>query len=430
MVPVTTTRTTSQPLTNWAGNLTYGATVLHEPRTLDEVRELAASRSGLHVLGSRHCFNDIADSAELLTLDHLPTEVDVDTSARTVRVGGAVRYGTLAEALHAQGWAVHNLASLPHISVAGAVATATHGSGDARRNLSAAVAGMEVVTSDGSVQTLTRQDDDLAGAVVHLGALGVVTSVTLDVEPTFDVAQEVYTGLAWATALEHFDELTGSADSVSLFTDWQGDAVAQVWRKSRVTPGWAPRTDLLGASPSTVALHPLPGLDAESTTEQLGVPGPWHERLPHFRMAFTPSNGEELQSEYLVPREHGPAAIEAVRALRDRVTPLLLVSEVRTIASDDLWLSTASRQDSVALHFTWRPMQPEVEALLPVLEEALAPFGSRPHWGKLFSPDVAGAPGRLAELYPRLSDFRALVGRTDARGAFRNAWLERHGLVP
>lgn len=426
---MTTTRT-ERPLTNWAGNHTYGAATVHEPRTLDELRELVATRPRVHVLGSRHCFNDIADSAELVTLEHLPQTMDVDRSTATVRVAGGVRYGTLAEHLHAQGWAVHNLASLPHISVAGAVATATHGSGDRRPNLAAVVAGLELVTSDGSTRRLTRADDDLRGAVVHLGALGAVTAVTLEIEPTFDVAQEVHTDLPWSAALENFDALTSSADSVSLFTDWQGDAVAQVWRKSRVHPEeWSPRTDLFGSVPATHAMHPLPGLDPQSTTEQLGVAGPWHERLPHFRMAFTPSNGAELQSEYLVPREHGPAAIEALRGLRHRITPLLLVSEVRTIAADELWLSTAYRQDSVGLHFTWKPRQAEVEELLPVLEEALAPFAARPHWGKLFSPTVAGAPDRLAELYPRLPDFRALAGRMDPRGAFRNPFLERHGLV-
>ena len=415
------------PLTNWSKNYSYRAATLHEPASLDELRALVATAPRLHALGSRHCFNDIADSAALVTLDGLPTLIEIDGERRTVRVGGGTRYGTLAARLHAAGWAVHNLASLPHISVAGAIATATHGSGDRLQNLSAAVAGLQMVTSDGSVVELTRGDEDLHGAVVHLGALGVVTEVTLDIEPTYDVVQEVSTGLPWDAALAHLDEITSSADSVSLFTDWRGPAVGQVWRKTRAA---ATRpVDLFGAVPATRQVHPLDGVDPVSTTEQLGVPGAWHERLPHFRMAFTPSKGDELQSEYLVARADAVAALEAVRALSDVVSPLLLISEVRTVAADDLWLSTAYQRESVAIHFTWRQVQAEVEAVLPRLEEALVPFAARPHWGKLFSASVAGAPDRLSEIYPRLTDFQALAERLDPRHAFRNDFLARHVLT-
>ncbi len=419
--------------TNWAGNLTYGATVVHHPRSVAELAEVVARAPRIRALGSRHCFNDLADSAELVSLDRLAEEIEVDAEARTVRVGGGVRYGTLATDLHRRGWAVHTMASLPHISVAGAVATATHGSGDRSGNLASAVRGLEMVTSDGTQVHLTTRAE-LDGAVVGLGALGVVTALTLAVEPTFDVAQQVDTLLPWEVALEHLDEITASADSVSLFTDWTGDTVAQVWRKTRVPTGSPagavaePRR--FGATPATVEVHPLPDVDPRATTAQLGVPGPWHERLPHFRMEFTPSHGDELQSEYLVPREHAAAALRSVRAIADRVAPLLLVSEVRTVAADQLWMSTAYRRPSVALHFTWRPGQGAVEAVLPTLERALAPFDPRPHWGKLFTADGAGAPERIAELYPRLGDFRSLVARTDPRGAFRNAFLDRHGLTP
>lgn len=417
------TTTTPGPLRNWAKNHTYRAEALHQPSTLEALQELVASAPHIRALGSRHCFNDIADSDALVSLERMPEVVEVDEASRTVRVSGGIRYGTLAGALHARGWAVHNLASLPHISVAGAVATATHGSGDRSGNLATAVRGMEIVRSDGELVTLTADDADLAGAVVHLGALGVVVGLTLEVEPTYGVAQEVRTGLPWDAAIEHFDEITASADSVSLFTDWRGDAVGQVWRKTRVPAGAA---DLrhFGALVAEVQVHPLAGVDPVSTTAQLGVPGPWHERLPHFRMEFTPSHGDELQSEYLVPREHAPDALRAVRAMADRVAPLLLISEVRTIASDDLWLSTAYGRESVGLHFTWKPLQPDVMALLPALEEALAPFAARPHWGKLF----ADADRALADLYPRMGEFRGLVGRMDPRGAFRNAFLERHVL--
>jgi len=417
-------------LTTWAGNLTYAAARVHEPRTVEEVQEVVAAARHVRALGTRHCFNDLADTPhDLVRLDGLDPAVEVDAAARTVTVSGGTRYGALARELHPRGWALHNLASLPHISVAGAVATATHGSGDRSRNLAAAVAGLDLVTADGTLRHLARGDADFDGAVVALGALGVVVRVTLDVEPTYDVAQEVHTDLPWDAVLEHLDEITGSADSVSLFTDWSAAGVRQVWRKTRVDPGAAyePRADLFGARPAPGPLHPLPGIDPVNCTQQLGVPGPWHERLPHFRLEFTPSNGDELQSEYLVPRAHAVAAIEALRGLGDLVAPLLQVAEIRTIAGDDLWLSTAEGGDRVGLHFTWLPRQAEVEAVLPRIEAALAPLGDRPHWGKLF--DAVGGPGAdPRELYPRLDDFRALVARTDPEGTFRNAFVDRHVL--
>lgn len=417
-------------LTTWAGNLTYAAARVHEPRTVEQVQEVVAGARRVRALGTRHCFNDLADTEhDLVRLDGLDPDVRVDAGARTVSVAAGTRYGALARVLHAQGWALHDLASLPHISVAGAVATATHGSGDRSRNLAAAVAAVDLVTADGTLRHVARGDADFPGVVVGLGALGVVVRVTLDVEPTYDVAQEVHTDLPWDVALEHLDDVTGSADSVSLFTDWTGPAVQQVWRKTRLAAGgrYERRTELFGARPAPGPLHPLPGIDPVHCTEQLGVPGPWHERLPHFRLEFTPSNGDELQSEYLVPRERAAEAFEALRALAPVVAPLLQVSEVRTIAGDDLWLSTASGGDRVALHFTWHPRQAEVEAVLPRLEAALAPLGARPHWGKLFAS--LGAPGSDPRaLYPRLDDFRALVARTDPEGTFRNAFVDRHVL--
>jgi xylitol oxidase len=417
-------------LTTWAGNRTYAAARVHEPRTVEQVQEVVAGARRVRALGTRHCFNDIADTEhDLVRLDALDPEIAVDEAARTVTVAAGTRYGALARVLHPRGWALDNLASLPHISVAGAVATATHGSGDRSPNLAAAVAALDLVTADGSVRHVARGDADFPGAVVGLGALGVVVRVTLDVEPAYDVAQEVHTDLPWSAVLEELDAVTSSADSVSLFTDWTGPAVRQVWRKTRLAPGAAydPRGDLLGARPATGPLHPLPGIDPVNCTPQLGEPGPWHERLPHFRLEFTPSNGDELQTEYLVPRARAVEAIEAVRALGPVVAPLLQVAEIRTIAGDDLWLSTAEGGDRVGLHFTWLPRQPEVEAVLPRLEAALAPFAARPHWGKLFA--AVGAPGTDPRaLYPRLDDFRALVARTDPEGKFRNAFVERHVL--
>ena len=407
-------------LTNWAGNHTYDAERVHQPTTVEELQQIVAAADRVRALGTRHAFTDLADtSGTLVSMLDLPADVEVDEATSSVRVAGGVRYGQLADELARQGWALATMASLPHISVAGAVATGTHGSGDRTGSLAAAVSGLEIVGPDGELRRVVRGDADFAGSVVALGALGVVTHVTLDVEPTYDVRQDLWTDLPWDVAADHFDELTSSAYSVSLFTDWVSGRVGQVWLKSRDT---TPSADLWGAPAATGTLHMLAGADIAAVTEQGGASGPWHQRLPHFRMEFTPSRGEELQSEYLVPRTQVREAIERLRGLGPTFAHLLQVSEVRTVAADDLWLSCAGGQDVVGLHFTWVRDVPGVYAVLPKIEAALLPLGARPHWGKCF----VATTEELRPLYPRFNDFRDLVLRVDPDRTFGNAFLERH----
>jgi len=406
---------------NWARTHTYGARALLRPRSVDELREIVASSPRVRALGSRHSFTDLADTAgDLVALDGIDGDIAIDESARTVTVGGGVRYGDLATVLQSAGWALHNLASLPHISVAGAIATGTHGSGDRNGTLAAAVATLELVTADGRLVSLRRGDPDFDGAVVSLGALGVVTRVGLDIQSTFDVRQDLYDDLAWDALLEHFDGVTSSAYSVSVFTDWLGDSIGTTWLKSRMDVA-APPERLFGAARQSAERHMLPDQPPANVTQQGGVPGPWSDRLAHFKLGFTPSNGDEIQSEYLVPRRNAVAAIEAVRAIGARVAPLLLVTELRTMAADSLWLSGAYGTDAVGIHFTWKKLPAEVAALLPDLEAVLLPLGARPHWGKAFSADAAAISG----LYPRLPEFRALAARLDPDRKFGNAFLER-----
>jgi xylitol oxidase len=414
--------------TNWSGTHRYRAARLHRPATLDELRAIVAAAPRIRVLGSRHSFTDIADSDELVSLDGLPADVAVSADRTTVEVGGAVRYGELAEALHGEGLALHNLASLPHISVAGAVATATHGSGDRSGNLATAVAALELVTSTGDVVTARRGEPDFDGMVVSLGALGAVTRIELDVEPAYDVRQRVFEGLAWEALHEHFDTITSAGDSVSVFTRWRPASADQVWVKSRVDPttGEQTRPDLLGATAATVERHPILGLDPVNCTAQLGAPGRWSDRLPHFRMGFTPSAGAEIQSEYIVARRHAAGAIEAIRAIGPGIAPVLQVSEIRTTAADRLWLSPQHRQDTVAIHFTWTRDPARVAHAIDAVEAALERYDPRPHWGKAFHLGAAA----IARRYERLADVEALAARLDPRGAFRNAWLERHAFEP
>lgn len=414
--------------TNWSGNYTYSTDRVEAPGTEEQVRQVVMKGGTMKALGARHSFNGIADSTgEQVTLEHMD-EITIDRGAQTVTVGAGVRYGRLAPYLDKEGYALHNLASLPHVTVAGACATATHGSGIKNGNLSTAVSGLEMVTPRGDVVRLSRERDGerFAGAVVGLGALGVVTRVTLAVQPTFQMTQVVYENLSLAQLERHLDEIFASGYSVSLFTDWQNHRATQVWIKSRFDPkaARAAKPEFFGAKAATRRLHPLAGHSAENCTEQMGIPGPWYERMPHFRMNFTPSSGAELQSEYFVPRERGYQAILAIEELRDQIGPHLFISELRTIAADDLWMSMAYRRDSMAIHFTWKPEWEAVKGLLPLIEAKLAPFEARPHWAKLFTME----PARLRALYPKMSEFQAMVKQGDPEGKFHNAFLKRNVL--
>ncbi|AKZ58906.1 putative xylitol oxidase [Streptomyces ambofaciens ATCC 23877] len=407
-------------VTNWAGNITYTAKELLRPRSTAALRALVADSARVRMLGSGHSFNEIAEpGAEgvLLSLAGLPAEVDVDTAARTVRVGGGVRYAELARLVHGRGLALPNMASLPHISVAGSVATGTHGSGVGNGSLASAVREVELVTADGSTVTVARGEERFGGAVTSLGALGVVTSLTLDLEAAYEVEQHVFTELPLAgldTAA--FEAVMAAAYSVSLFTDWRAPGFRQVWLKRRTDQ---PLSAFPYAAPAAEKMHPVPGMPAVNCTEQFGVPGPWHERLPHFRAEFTPSSGAELQSEYLMPREHAVEALRAVDAIRATIAPVLQTCEVRTVAADEQWLSPAHGRDTVAAHFTWVDDTASVLPVVRRLEEALAPFAARPHWGKVFTTPA----DELRALYPRLDDFRALTEALDPAGKFTNAFV-------
>lgn len=415
---------------NWAGNIVFSADRVHRPTTHDELRALVAGGSRVRALGSGHSFNRIADTdGTLVSLAGLPRTMDIDTAAATVRVAGGVRYAELARRVDARGLALHTMASLPHISVAGSVATGTHGSGDASGSLATAVRAVELITADGDTLTLHREADDdrFAGSVVALGALGVVTSLTLDLVPAFDVRQFVRTGLPLDVLAENFDAITSAAYSVSLFTDWSAPRFGQVWLKCLDAPAAglsgtdSAEPDFPWAGPADGPMHPVPGMSATHCTEQGGVPGPWHARLPHFRAEFTPSNGEELQSEYLLPRRHAVAALRAVAALGPVLAPVLQICEVRTVAADGLWLSPAEGRDTVALHFTWVKDTASVVPVIARLEAALDGLDARPHWGKVFTTRPAELRGR----YPRMADFLKLRDALDPAGKFTNNFLRR-----
>ncbi|BBX94921.1 putative xylitol oxidase [Mycobacterium lacus] len=399
---------------NWAGNVAFTPARLHRPTTIKELCEIVADASHARALGGGHSFSRIADTTgDLVAVDRLPSVMDIDRARMSVEVSAGTRYGELADHLHRNGLALHNLGSLPHISVAGACATGTHGSGNFNGSLADAVTSVTLVNADGQLVTLSHADPGFGGAAVSLGSLGIVTSLRLRLCPTFDVEQYVYDGLSWDSLLTHLDSITAGAYSVSIFSRF-GEA-NRIWVKHRCGD---PRADLThaGVQPALTRQHPLAALPATNCTEQLGVAGPWHQRLPHFRPDFRPATGDELQSEYLLPKRHAAAALDALHRIRAVIAPALLICEIRTVAADDCWLSPNHGRDSVAIHFAWRPNTSMVMPVLADVEGALAPFDPRPHWGKLFT---IGADALRAS-YPRWGDFDGLMRAIDPGGKFRN----------
>jgi xylitol oxidase len=415
----------SPDVTNWAGNVVFGAGDVQRPSSISELQAVVARGSRVRALGTGHSFSRIADTpGTLVATAGLPPVMDIDQDRATVTVGPGVRYGELARHLHAAGYALPNLASLPHISVAGACVTATHGSGSSIGNLSTAVSALEMVTAEGDLVTLTRDDERFPGAVVNLGSLGIIAGLTLDLIPAFEVRQYVYEGLPAAELDKHFDEIFASAYSVSVFTDWQGERHRQVWLKQRTSdPATTdPGRDWHGARPASSPVNPVPGMAAANSTEQMGVAGPWYERLPHFRLGFTPSVGDELQAEYLLPRHAARSAMAAVAGLRHRLAPVLQITEIRTIAADELWLSPSFQRDTVGLHFTLVRDPAAVAPVLAAVERELAPLGVRPHWGKVQSMP----PDEVRAQYTRWSDFEALLREFDPAGKFRNEFIDTY----
>jgi xylitol oxidase len=404
---------------NWAGNVTYSTSRILRPRSAAEAQEMVAGAETVRPLGTRHSFSLVGDSAGvLLSTEHLNRVVEIGDKTVTVEAG--IRYGDLSSALESHGLALPNLASLPHVSVGGAIATGTHGSGARNQSLAAGIASLELVCADGSISRLRRGDGDLDGAVVSLGAIGLVTRASLDVVPAFELRQYVFEELPWSMVEADLDAILDGAYSVSLFTTWSEPAIGQVWVKTKEQLD--SQSSYFGAAPARQPRHPVPGAHWQNCTEQLGVPGPSGERLPHFRLGFTPSGGAELQSEYVVARRHGADAVRELRRLGRAVSPFVLTSEIRTVAADTLWLSPFYERDSIAFHFTWKPRLDDVLTVLPQIEGALEPFGMRPHWGKLF----AASAQDLDAVYPKLPDFRRLLQKFDGDGKFCNEFVARY----
>lgn len=403
---------------NWSGTVSFQDSNFAEPTSIGELQEIILVSPKVRARGSAHCFNAIADTtAVAISLAKLSRQIEINKENQTVHVPAGMKYGELAVALHERGWAIHNMASLPHISVAGAIATATHGSGVGNGNLATAVRSLEVVLPDGSLKRVTKGEPNFEGYVVGLGLTGIVINLDLAIEPTFNISQTVYRGMSRESYATNLDQIMSLAYSVSYFTTWAAAGGGEVWAKFK--SGTTAPTELFEAYPATSNRHPLPGLNPEPCTEQMAVSGPWHLRLPHFKMEFTPSAGDEIQSEFFVARKDAPAAIAALEKIAPRINEILWVTEIRAIAADDLWMSPHYQRDSIGIHFTWKKVDAVYE-MVKVVESTLAPFIYRPHLGKVFS----ASPDYFKSVMPKFDGFKKLVTEIDPTNKFGNKFSD------
>lgn len=409
----------SRLLTNWAGNIAFSAETYKAPESVGDLQEVIRDASTARAIGQGHSFSDIADTnGVLISTRHLNT---VEMSADGVRVGAGVAYGDLVRLLGSNGRTLANLASLPHVSVAGAVATATHGSGTMNPSLASAVRSLQIVTADGALLEVDRTDPRFLGATVGLGALGVISALTLETVEEFEIAQWVFENVPWDDAGRSLNELLSLGYSTSLFLTWIGTAVEQLWVKAAAR---APLPDSIPGDPARKPRHPVPGGDPAQCTQQLGTPGPAGERLPHFRFDGVPSVGNELQSEWAVDRTCAGDVFQVLRDLGEEIASSLYISEIRAVAADRFWLSPFYGRDAVTFHFTWRQTKATLVAIERV-EQALRPYRARPHWGKL--SNLAGE--ELRGLYPCFDEFSQLRGELDPHGKFANSWSARLALT-
>jgi alditol oxidase len=421
-------------VSNWSKNQSFKFRKIFYPTSTDEIVSIVKSAKKVKVIGTAHSFNTSAaaddgyeEETDLICLSNLCVNPILDEEKKTITVSAGSKFGEIFHwiSINAPNFALHNSASLPHISVGGAIATATHGSGVKHGNLSSAVVSLELIKANGEIMNISRETkgSEFDGYIVHLGCLGVVTRVTLSLVSAFNIRQDCFVCLDFDIALQNIDEILSSGYSVSLFTTWSNRLFEQVWRKS--TPDTVFETEtFFGSKKAITKIHPC-DQSPECCTEQLGQVGPSYERLPHFKFEFQPSVGDELQSEFFIARADAAAALEAIMSLSKVISPLLFITEVRSIASDKLWMSTAYDRESVAIHFTWKPLWNEVQKVLPMIEIALEKFSARPHWGKLFSHKAE----TISLIYPKINDFAALREQLDPEAKFVNKFLIEAGVV-
>lgn len=409
---------------NWVGNLQYNSKKYFQPERVGQIQELVKNSKRIKTLGSRHCFNSIADCDEThLSLAKMNKMLAIDENEMTVTIEGGAQYSDFCVELNEAGFALPNLASLANISVVGACATATHGSGVNNQSLASSISEIELVDGNGGIITLSRQKDaeKFNGVVVNIGAIGIVTKLKLDIEKSFQVRQDLFENLSIEQLAENFDEITSSGYSVSLFTNFQKSIrVMNIKRRIDENISDLPK-EFFGATAAKESINSR-GIPDTNRSPQMGVSGCWFECLPHFKFSKQLIQGEEIQSEYYVERKNAVEAILALEEISNIIFPQIIVAEIRSIKADNHWLSPFYRGDSVGIHFSWKLNEREVMKILPEIEKVLAPYKPIPHWGKLFTISRE----ELHAYYPKMSEFIGLCEEFDPNGKFRNEYLNKY----
>lgn len=401
---------------NWSRNVEFQDLAYLQPSSLQELQEVIRENERIRVRGTAHCFNQIADtSAVSVNLSHMPEVIEIDGRVPSVTVSAGMTFGQLAPRLNQEGWALSNLASLPHISIAGSVATGTHGSGITNQNLANQILSLHVVLEDGTLKKISKGEELFDPLVVGLGLGVVVYKYEMKIEKTFNIRQVIYEEISRIELQRDFDSIMSSAYSVSYFTDWSNLGRGNLWckfRASEIIPD-----SIAGSKKANQKYHPIPSFNPEACTDQLEIPGPWHERLPHFKLEFTPSAGDEIQSEFFLDIKDASDAISALEKIASEIYPLLWISEIRTIAADNLWLSGSYHRTTAAIHFTWKRSD-AIYPLIKKIETLLSQFAYRPHWGKAFF----ARPDYLKRVFPQVDEFKKVIMGLDPSQKFSNSF--------
>ncbi len=409
---------------NWARNLEFSAGEFLEINSISQLQEVINNSDKVKVLGTGHSFSPIADtSGSLISIKKLDPEIHIDSKMQTVSVSAGTSYAQLARYLEANGWALENLASLGEITVAGAIMTGTHGSGSSNTVLSNAVVEIEMILASGEKLLLNQQNlEEFNGFIVSFGALAVFTRLKLKIVKSFSIKQIVYENITSKSVSEYFDEIFDNAYSVSYFNSWAKNSTGQIWMKflSDKDTSTLPK-NAFGGNLAVANQHPVKVNDPSTCTEQMGAPGKWLYRLPHFKLDSSPASGDEVQTEYLVDRKYVKEYIEELSLIGDEIADKVYATEIRTIKADNLWLSGAYERPTVGFHFTWKKSA-DIETFLPKIEQILGQNGGRPHWGKLFSTNK----NQLITRYPKFSNFQQLLKKYDPDGKFRNQFIDRY----
>ena len=432
---------------NWAKTVYYNHTI-HYPKTVEEIQHILQYHAKIRVLGSMHSFNNITKLPQefngvYISMSNMNQVIKCCRGER-VTIQPGITFGELGEYLHERNFGFHNMASLPHITVGGAISTGTHGAGVFNGNLASHVMQVKLISADGKLRTYRiGQDPEFQHIPVSFGLAGIIVEIELDIVPDYDIQQCIYENLPFNTIKKSdYKTAFSSAYSFSIFTQWKNRKFTSIWAKYRLRKGrngneesiMIDCPDMNKIKPSSNKVHPLPGGDTSFVSGGIGknYKEPGYVGLPHFLMEGVPSQGEELQSEYFVSSHMFDVVIEVLFhhfEENPKLYDLLYVSEMRFVAGDKLTLSPQHvLGSSIGFHFTWKKEFDQVVDALKGIENVLKPYNALPHMGKLFTMTGRELEGKYGQR--NLRAFQSFVAPLDPLKKFVNPFLQNLILLP